>query len=36
MGYSETGLKEMVEKMEAIWRYVRNEGRKAALRSAGA
>ena len=35
MGYSETGLKEMVEKMEAIRRYVRNEGRKAALRSGG-
>jgi HK97 gp10 family phage protein len=35
MGYSETGLKEMVEKMEAIRRYVQNEGRKAALRAGG-
>jgi HK97 gp10 family phage protein len=35
MGYSETGLKQMVEKMEAIRRYVRNEGRKAALRAGG-
>lgn len=36
MSYTETGSKAVLERMEAIRRYVQTEGRKKALRSGGA